>query len=1015
MITSDLGRRVFCLEVAGLRYRYHSITPPTSTNLDTTIAMGISYTDVQSIISVGAFNSSIDPSGGLASYSPLSIELSILKDGSTSDPGIVFGRVGRRSSSVTQANLDEGLNFDALPRTINIDDDLSSLAVPVLVHIGSETFRASAFTSTTVTLDERALGGSEYQTHAISLQGSSVPVLSTEITIFRGRRCKLFVAYQDSSGNVSDYECIINGFIESSPSVEDSSSINVSILPLVSLLDSELADSKKGISHLLQGFHFFNNRSNILEYGSAWGRDYGMTLSNPVALSATQTTIDVVSPGYYLSEIFDDTRSKGHGFTYPHPRYPLMYVGVYRVYPIAFSFSAAGLNVITIDHSISGSAPQANVISEILLRNRGSNGFIIKRGEVKRVTVGTNELKIWPECINDALFNQVSTTTHTGTTGANHAISINGSLSNTTLRVTPLADQRGIFGGHRGKVHLWYSSYWYQDSSNYHYAYWPNDNTENTSPLSNELRLFYPLDYWNNTDNPKPNYASRSNLIRTIELDNTRNESTEISINVARAYHQANENSILIKDALGLPNTPTSYVFYGVQIQTYDYFQKRNKTLYYEATHEEAINYGGSNVGYLLHLSSSSYNVRNGHFGDWQNQERSQVTRGVLAYEVTPGEIMLKILQSGGGGNNGDYDNLGVGLSIHESNIDVNSFLTNGTSTIAALNSNFSIDDFNPRDFIDSLLKSLGCIITMKRTAGGVPKITLQPLASENQRFISATINASDWLTNPVPTWSVYEDIVTQVEIKYGWDNDDNEFKDNVIYNNQAAINRYGGEKSKITLELYGINIENIGAGAGDAYNYFLPIVARVFNILSDPLRLWSGDIGTGKSIYLDVGTYVKCSSPHLKGLSDSYGVTDEIGMIKSITQELMSEGCKLEIIKSGITSVNWNSTLKVTFVTSTTALTVSTNTFSNDDLGFFGVGDYVDFLPFGNEDSSINGLKISSIAGSLVTFSSAHSVTTLGTLEPSSYAIATSNHKSDAYLASAGTLGTSDKAQEYN
>jgi len=91
MITNDLGRRVFCLQVAGLPYRYHSITPPASTNLDANIATGLAYTDVQGIISVGAFNSSIDPSGGLASYSPLSIELSINKDGSSSDPGVIFG------------------------------------------------------------------------------------------------------------------------------------------------------------------------------------------------------------------------------------------------------------------------------------------------------------------------------------------------------------------------------------------------------------------------------------------------------------------------------------------------------------------------------------------------------------------------------------------------------------------------------------------------------------------------------------------------------------------------------------------------------------------------------------------------------------------------------------------------------------------------------------------------------------------------------------------------------------
>ena len=180
-------------------------------------------------------------------------------------------------------------------------------------------------------------------------------------------------------------------------------------------------------------------------------------------------------------------------------------------------------------------------------------------------------------------------------------------------------------------------------------------------------------------------------------------------------------------------------------------------------------------------------------------------------------------------------------------------------------------------------------------------------------------------------------------------------------------------------------------------------------------MRLWSGDIGTGQSIYLDVGSYVKCSSPHLKGMSDEYGVTNEIGMIKSINQELMSEGCSLEIIKTGITSVNWNSTLKVTFVTSTTVLTVSTNEFSDNDTSFFSAGDVVDFLPYGNEDGAITGLTIQSIAGSLVTFTAAHGVSSLGTLEPTIYTSASESHKKDAYLASSGILGTSDEAQEYN
>jgi hypothetical protein len=376
---------------------------------------------------------------------------------------------------------------------------------------------------------------------------------------------------------------------------------------------------------------------------------------------------------------------------------------------------------------------------------------------------------------------------------------------------------------------------------------------------------------------------------------------------------------------------------------------------------------------------------------------------------------MLKILQSGGGGNNGAYDDLGFGLSIHEDNIDVNSFLTNGTRQITWLSRGFSVDDFNPRDFFDSLLKSIGCVVIMRRNSAGVPKITLESVGVEREDFVSATISAGDWLTDPPPTWTIYEDIVTQVEIKYEWDNDQNEFLEHIIYNNQESINRYGGEKNKISIELYGVRSIDVGSGAGDAFNYFLPIVSRVFNVLSDPMRQWNGSIGTGQSIFLEVGSYVKCSSPHLKGVGDDYGVTDKIGMIKSINQELMSEGCELEIVHTGISVFNWNSTMKVTFVSSTTELTVSTNTFSDDDTAFFAAGDVVDFLPFGDEDNAITGLTIQSIAGSTVTFTAAHGVSTLGTLEPTVYTSASADHKQDAYLASsAGVLGTSDDAQEY-
>ena len=1012
MINSDNGRRVFCIQIAGLPIRYHSIIPPSVSNLDTNITTGISYTDTQGILSVGAFQSSIDPSGGLASYSPLSIELMIKRDGSSTDPGVIFSRVGKRSA-VTQTNLEENITFDALPQTINIDKDLSSLSVPRLIHIGSETFRVSAFTSSSMTLSDRAVGNSVYQSHEISLQGTSVPIASTDITIFRGRRVKLFIAFQDPSGNVSDYTEVINGFIESSPYFESSDTVSLNILPLVSLIDGPLADTKAGVSYLLQNYHYFHkNKSNFFEFGSAFRNDYTMILDGAEeyptpGTPSSQSKIYIQYPTYDLNEIFDETMNNGVGRVNCHPRYPLVLISqIFKVYPITLGI-ASNVPFMIVDHTVSSSIAQSTLLSLFSSSSTSQvTASIPNRGEIKRLKLAEDEVKEFPQVINDEI-NTQGPTTLTGISGAFSTLQINGSY----LNAIPLADQRGWSPGHRGMIHLWYSSEWYEESPNYNYENWHTTFIGFSTPLSNEKRVFYPLDWWN--DGTKPNYAGGSRKVKSIEFPNRRSQSVRTEVNIAKAYHQANEKTILVESSLNLPSSSSPGVFYGIQVETFDYATKRKKVLDYRATHETVATFGGSNIGYLIHIPTFSDNVDNGHFGDWKDEDRTQITRGVLAYYISPGELMLQILQSGGGGNNGAYDKLGVGLSIHEDNIDIESFLVNATVNSLAINTAFSVDDFDCREFLDSLLKSLACIITMKR-AGGRSKITLQSIGTENESNVSATLLNNDLLVDPAPHFSIYEDIVTQINIQYGWDNAENEFKDKVIFNNQDAINRYGGEKSAISIDLYGLSGIDVGSGAGDAYNYLLPIASRIFNTMSSPSIEWKLSIGTGQSIYLDVGSYVKVTSPHLKSYDDSYGVTDKIGMIQSINQNLMSEGAELSIIHTGISVVNWNSTLRITFVSSSISLTFDAAYYSDDDKAFFQAGDIVDFLPFGDEDNSITGLEIQSISGVVVTFTTAHGITTLGTIEPTIYTSASDDHKIDAYLSDGATLGTSDEAKEY-
>ena len=91
MITSDRARRVFALEVAGLPTRYLSSNfSTTGTNLDANLTTGIAYTDVQGIISVGAFSGSVDPSGGVAEYGGVSITLASDRlRGDLNDPAVI--------------------------------------------------------------------------------------------------------------------------------------------------------------------------------------------------------------------------------------------------------------------------------------------------------------------------------------------------------------------------------------------------------------------------------------------------------------------------------------------------------------------------------------------------------------------------------------------------------------------------------------------------------------------------------------------------------------------------------------------------------------------------------------------------------------------------------------------------------------------------------------------------------------------------------------------------------------
>ena len=304
-ITSDHGRRIFALEVGGLIYRYHS--GGGVSGLSSTIATGIDFVNVEGITSVSAFGASIDPSGGIGEYQPITVTLGIDKRGGSSDAGVVFGRCGARSVS-TKAKITS--NVDREQQSINVDTNLTALSFPRLMHIGAETVRVNqASASILLTPSGRGAANTATQAHSIDLEGVSVPEITTEITTFRGRRAKLYMAHKFPDGSVSSWITIVNGLIESTPTIEEGDTISLSLVPLVALIDQVVVDKGLNQTRLLHGYHFYDGVN-----GSAL--EYAMSIEDPfhrvrydIDTTATNTanTLHLIKSTNTLLEDFDIT------------------------------------------------------------------------------------------------------------------------------------------------------------------------------------------------------------------------------------------------------------------------------------------------------------------------------------------------------------------------------------------------------------------------------------------------------------------------------------------------------------------------------------------------------------------------------------------------------------------------------------------------------------------------------------------------------------------------------------
>ena len=1014
--TSDHGRRVFALEVGGLIYRYHS--GGGTSGLSSTIATGINYTDIEGIVSVSAFGASIDPSGGIGQYESITVTLGINKKAALSDPGVVFGRCGARSVS-TKAKITS--NVDRDDQSINVDTDLSSLSYPRLLHMGAETIRVNqASASILLCPSGRGAGNTPKQNHSINLEGVKVPEITTEITTFRGRRAKLYMAQRYPDGSLSSWAVVCNGFIESTPAIEQGDTVSLSLVPMVALIDQVSADKGLNQTKLLEGYHYFgDDAGNTLEYGMKLELSTAdqMELRIDQATAQTANTLTIIKTTNILIEDFDESLptgldSNGEAYTaISHPRYPRLGLNTGSGTPcfptsITTTTNTDGIQVYQclLDSSPSGAATSVQI-------NLSWLAAVETRTEIKQHTI--SGLKQWPNVINDTLESDGPSSTQGASGGLlkwrideqNQIIASKLSDSDKPSKLTLWTRKDALRSVLDDEFDL--AQYW--------------DGNFPSPVLDNHLRVWYPIDIGEGEEETTFAEDRSQGIVLDVVVSATQPNSAHQLRDLARAYYQHREDRILVESSLGLPTSATVGQRFDIVVSYYDRRSQSIKEQVFKATHQTTATFNGANVGYYIHLNRY-FAQQNRSFADWSDGERALITRGGRFDGERPGVALLKLLMSGGGGgvNSLVYDVFATGCNLDSSHIDIDRFLSIDSASPFTVSGQFLGVDADVRAMVDDLLKLLGACMLMKRNDQGQSLITLIPLGGERSADTAVTIAEGDWLVDPPPHWDSYEDIVTQVKYEYDFDPVDNTYRSEVIFNNQEAISRYGGERSQITLTLPGVSSDQFGRGAGDVYAEFLPTSQRIFNVLSNPLRVWRGSIGTGQSALLDLGSYVKASSPHLRGYSDTYGVTDGIGFLRSIRQELMGEGCDLELLTTGLSPVAWNATATVATIPSSTTVTVNQNDYSGasvDDSSFFAVGDVVDYLPIGDHDNAITGLVIQSISGSTITFTAAHGISAAnGTLEPTTYANASTDHRQDAYLANASNvININVEAQEYS
>lgn len=931
----DQGRRVFGLMIQGCFNRYYYGASPFPNSIQQ--ERDLYFVDYDYIVNLSSYTAEIEPSGGIAKYSPITVTLATDRmRGTTDDPHVIFGRSARSKtvwsgqlvSNISRIDNTPSIFVDSEPRLANGD----AIAVPHMFYIGAESFYVDSI------IDRSDLGVGVYelttlerygfrQEHTILLDGVDTPRVTSEIVGWRGRQADIWAGFLNDNGTVTDQRIIFRGIIERSPEFGDSSSVSLSIVPIVAMLDNKIS-GKGTINRFSRGGHYFDNTrkifyfTNLLTYNpdgdgerSFYNGSKGFVLNATAGYLTNQQIIE------RINEFGELGGNNDAGFTRDnYPKFSLIYSNGY--YKLRIGHLAGTIDV-------------------------GTNAKYYLRG----MTFHPH----WRlEKTIAALFNF----------GSGVGLQVDRHTMLTGMTFTPeypdffgtIDEQKDIFTGF---------------------------------DFSDGAETLLTLDF---SEEP---YPEGSFTLSAYEQKCAGAATAYTNYNVkglAEAYYLQGEDYILLEQTMDLPIDDPSQHSYTIQI-------KRGDEIYHiKATHQVSDEYG-----FRIYLDKTDpQTAKLPSIYEYVGEDRWEFTKGLAISQTNTSDVILQILMSGGGELiNGAYDVNSIGCNLPAEYIDIRGIENLSTSSnITQWEFNIPTDDLTVRDVIEPMLKAMGCALVMKRkkvTGFELPKISIIPIGHENELDVDDYVTDSDLLSDPIPTWNNYEDIVTQFIFKY---NHQKANPDEVIFNNYDAINRLAGETAKMELDLYGLTSNIIGGvRRTEIYPFLRPTIGRLFRLYGEPIRVWNFSVGSGKALDLDIGGAIAVTSEFLKGYDDEYGIVNKVGMIRRVNINLIDEGADLEVAHFGLSSPTWNASLKVNSIVDTTTVSVEPALYSEDDISYFAVEDTVVIYNLYNNDLK-GSLTIQSINGTNITFTTTHgAINSNYVIVPANYNTASTNHKARAYI----------------